>query len=191
MSLVRKISSAIFGGRAHAFISDGTDDVLFDTVLNFTETDNYQVTQHAIEDGGDISDHIDAQPKEISFSAIVTDDTWSILDPTSFFNAKIQERFNTLERWKEEKPILTYYGHNADIENLVLSSVVRNKSIDTGNGWGLDITMKFVNIAIATITDAGVSTSAVTKKGATSKGTKTKEGTVTQKKSTSLLKGVF
>ncbi len=191
MSLVKKISGAIFGGRAHAFISDGTDDILFDTVLNFTETDNFQVTQHAIEDGGDVSDHIDAKPKEISFSAVITDDTWSILDPTSFFNANIQERFNTLERWKEEKPILIYYGHNADIENLVLSSVVRNKSIDTGNGWGLDISMKSVNIAIATVTDTGVSTSAVTKKGATAKGTKTKEGTVTPKKSTSILKGAL
>lgn len=187
MSLTRKISSAIFGGRAHAFISDGTSDIVFNSVLSFSEADNFQVTQHAIEDGGDISDHIDSIPKEISFSAILTDDDWSILDPTSFFNATVRERFNTLERWKIEKPILTYYGHTYDIENVVLSSVIRNKSIETGDGWGIDITMKYVNIAVSTTSEAAVSTSAVTKKGATAKGSKTKDGAVTQKKSSSLL----
>jgi len=183
MSLTRKISSAIFGGRAHAFISDGTDDIVFDAVLSFAETDDYKVTEHAVESGGDISDHIDAKPKKISFTALLTDDDWSALDPTSFFNANIQERFNTLERWKIEKPVLTYYGHNTDIENLVLSSVSRNKSVDSGEGWEISVGMQYLNVAVSTTTETGISKSATTPKGATSKGTKTKEGKVTQKKS--------
>lgn len=191
MTLTGKISSAIFGGREHAFISDGTDDIVFNTVLNFTETDNYQVTSHAIEDGGDVADHIEAKPKEISFSGVLTDDDWSVLDPTSFVNENVQGKFNTLDRWREEKPILTYYGHKTDIENVVLTSVIRNKSLDTGNGWGIDIGLIVVNIATIETTETGVSTSAVNKKGATAKDSATKEGAATEKKSQSLLKGVF
>ena len=189
MAITSKISSAISGGRAHAFLSDELDDIVFDTVLNYTAKDTFQVTSHAIEDGGDVSDHVIAKPHEISFSTVLTDDDFSLLDPTSFFNATVQDRFDILELWRDDKPILTYYGHKTDVENLVLTSVTRNKNLDTGNGWGVDISLVVINVAVAVQTE--VKLSAVSKKGPTSKGTSTKAGEPKATKLKSVLKGLF
>jgi len=171
MSLNRKISSAIFGNRPHAFIGDDTDNIFFDAILSFSETDNYNVTSHAIEEGGDIADHIDSKPKMINFTAILTDDDWSVLDPASFVNLTIEDKFLILEDWKETKPLLTYYGHTFDIENLVLTSVIKNKSVNNGDGWELSISMQCVNVAVSE--KPTISLSKVTIKGDTAKGTTT------------------
>jgi|GEM_PF-3385431 len=189
MPLSSKISDAITGGRSQAFLSDEIDDVVFDSVINYTENDSSTVSRHTVEDGADVSDHVDAQPKTIEFSAILTDNDQDLLDPASFFDETMQDRFGTLEFWKDTSPLLTYYGHETDIEDVVLTNVTRNKTLDTGEGWGVDISLQVVNIATFQVED--ISLSSVTGKGATSKGSNKRAGSATSKKRKSILKRII
>lgn len=189
MALSSKISDAILGGRSQAFLSDEIFDVVFDTTFNTSESDSAQVSRHAVEDGGDVSDNIVKTPKKFSLSAVLTDDDWDLLDPSGFFDSTIQDRLETLEGWIDDRELLTYYGHENDIEDVVLTNVTRNHTLDTGNGVGIDITIEKVNIA--TFLVAAISLSSATAKGATSKGSAKKAGSATASKNKSILSKLF
>jgi len=192
MSLTEKISDAITGGRSHAFLSDGTWDVLFDSVRNFTENDSYTVSDHAIETGSDISDHVLSNPKIINFSAVITDDDFSLTDVSGFSDPTIEDRFDILDLWQDDKPLLTYYGHDKDYENLILTDVTRNKDLDVSNGWGVDISLKVVSVvSSSTSALAGGGGDTPTQKGKTAKGKDTKPGTTASSKNQSILKGLL
>lgn len=177
MALSSKISDALFGGRSQAFLSDGLFDLVLDVVKTYTENDSSKITIHTIEDGADIADHIDDSPKSITISAIITDDDWDILDPSGFFDDTIEDRFQTFEYWKTNKMLLTYYGHETDIEDVVLTNFTRNKNLDTGAGWGIDISLQ--QVTIASYTTAAITLSAITQRGTTSRGTSSRAGSAT------------
>jgi hypothetical protein len=186
MALSSVISNAISGGRSEAFLSDGLFDVVLDSVISYSESDSSKVSKHTIEEGADIADHVDSDPKVINISAILTDDDYDLLDPTGFFDSTIEDRFIYLEYWKEVKPLMTYFGHETDVEDVVLTNVTRNKSLDTGTGWGIDISLE--KVVVATFQVADISLSEATQKGNTSRGTSKKAGNTTSNKSKSILK---
>jgi hypothetical protein len=188
MALSSKLSDALLGGRSQAFLSDGIFDVVLDSVMEISENDAFVVTKHTIEDGADISDHIKSDPKTVEISAILTDNDFDLLDPFSFFDETIEDREETLEIWKDDKPILTYFGHEKDIEDVVISNISRSKNQDTGEGLAIDISLVKVNVAFFLV--SAISLSAVTAKGATSKGTSKKAGTATASKNKSILKSL-
>jgi len=189
MALSSKISDAITGGRSQAFLSDGIFDVLFDAVIDKTDSNNFSVSRHTIEDGADVTDHVHSDPLSIDINAVLTDDDFDLLDPTGFIDETIEDRLETLEIWRDEKPILTYFGHETDIEDLVISNFTTTKTLDTGDGIGITISLTKINVVAAQI--EAISLSNVTAKGATSKGTSKKAGNATTKKSTSILKGLI
>jgi hypothetical protein len=191
MSLTNKVGDLITGNRSRSFLSDNFDDVIFDSVIDFTENDVSEVSEHVIESGAEITDHVNAKPKTISFSAIITDDNIDLLDPSSFFEASIGDRFDILDVWLEDAETLTYYGHERDYENLQITDIARNKTLDTQNGWGVDISLKSISVVSSTITDISGGTGGPTQKGATGKGTTSKTGTPTEKKDASILKGAI
>lgn len=189
MALSQQITAALLGNRVQSFLSDGIYDVLFDSMISFTESDNSTVSRHTIEDGADITDNINSTPKKINLSVVMTDDDWDILNPFSFINETMEDRFETLEFWKITKPILTYFGHETDIEDVVLTGVTKNKNLDVGAGWGLDISLERVEIASFFVVAISLSTARA--KGATSKGTANKAGSAAASKNKSILSSLL
>jgi len=185
MAISNKISDAIFGGRSQAFLSDGIRDFLFDSVIDFTINDSFNVTSHAVEEGIGITDNVDSNPQTVSISAILTDNDFDLLDPTEFFDATIEERFDVLDVWRTEATILTYYGHETDIENVVITDFSRNKNPDVGEGWSVEVSLR--EIEVATYQKQAISLSEATSKGVTSKGKASKAGNATSGKSKSIL----
>lgn len=186
MALTSKISDAILGGRSQAFLSDGVNDVVLDAVLSFTEENQFAVSRHTVEEGADISDHIDSKPRKWNVTAILTDDDFDLLDPSNFFDPTIEDRFEIFETWREEKPFLNYYGHENDIEDVEITNLTKTYSDSV---W--TITFSITKINVATYQTADISLSTTTQKGATSKGSTSKTGAVKAKKRSSLLKGVI
>lgn len=176
MALTGKISSAIFGGHEHAFISDGKKDVLINSVLSFTVENNSTVTKHAIEKGSDVTDHINTEPTKLNITGILTDDDFSATDPTGFGNEFISDRKKILDDWKVSKPILTYHGHEYDVESVQIENLSWSKTVEAGSGIQVSITLVVVNIASSQVTTLK---NGVTNKGNTSKGTDTKPGSAT------------
>lgn len=186
MALTSKISDAILGGRSQAFLSDGIKDVVFDAVLSFSEVNEFAVSRHTVEEGADIADHIDSKPRKWNVTAILTDDDFDLLDPSNFFDPTIEDRFEIIETWREEKPFLTYYGHENDIEDIEISNLTKTYSDSV---WTITFSMTKINVA--TFETADISLSTTTQKGATAKSSTSKAGDPTSKKSSSLLKGLI
>lgn len=164
MAIIQRISDAIFGGNSRTFLTDGTDDVLFDTTFEISKDSSATVTRHAIEKGSDVTDHIVQEPKSYSLSVIISDADLSLLDPFSFFNKSVTERLTILNRWKVSGEVLKFASYNEDIESLVIENLSETYSSDTGEAIGLSIGLKKINIVSS-------QTSTLTlKQGVTSKG---------------------
>lgn len=176
MALTSKISSAIFGGHEHAFLSDGKKDVLINSVISFTVENNSSITKHAIEKGSDITDHIVTEPTRLNITGILTDDDFSMTDPTGFGNEFITDRKKILDDWKVSKPVLTYHGHEYDVDNVEIGTLSWAKTVESGNGIQVNITLIVVNIASSQVITLK---NGVTNKGNTAKGTETKAGSAT------------
>ena len=192
MSLSDKISDAITGGRSQAFLTDGVYEVLLNSVLSYSEGSYSDVSSHTIEEGANIEDHVSSNPKTFSISAILSDDDLDLLDPAGFLNATIEDRLKFLDSWMEYKALLTYCGHEFDIEDIIITNVSKDKTKDSGTGW--EISIDFQKITTASYmtrdfnTNATENQNAVTQKGATAKGKDTKAGTPTAGKSASMAK---
>jgi hypothetical protein len=192
MPITERVTNAL-GGRTRAFISDGSLDVQLDVVINFTENHAIEVTQHAIQDGADITDNIDPKTEDYTIDAILTDDDYDILDPTSLTNPTIKERIDYLKLFKEYKEVLTYYGQDEDIEDVIITSMTKAKTQETGRGVRLSIGLKKINVAVAQSVEAPTVSkqNSVNQKGQNPKGTNSKTGDATAGKNQSLLKGIF
>ena len=177
MALTSKISEAIFGGHEHAFLSDGKKTVLINTVLTINLDDTSNITKHAIEKGSDVTDHIVTDPQLITVSGILSDEDFSLTDPTGFGNETIADRKKILDDWKITKPILTYHGHEYDIENVEIQSLSWGKNESTGSGVNFNVTLTVVNIAETQTTTALKND--VTQKGNTAKASDKKPGSAT------------
>jgi hypothetical protein len=174
-SIPTTISDAFTGNHTRAFLSDGTNDCLFNVTLDDSEQDASDVSSHAIEDGSDISDHVIQKPKVINLNIVLSDESISNTTPMSYsaaFIDTIQDRKQLLQNWMDDKTILTYHGHDVDIDDVVIESLSRNHSADTGSGLGLGMTLVQINIATSeevvikfnTVKKAGKSITNKTKK---------------------------
>ena len=152
-------ASTIFGGRQHAYLSDGIDDILFNVVTSENITDQNDLSIHAIEDGADVTDHIISKPRTFALDIILSDETIDLTDPVaslSKFTGSIKDRQEILEGWLKDKPLLTYYTFDDDIEDVAIQSLSRRRSLDTGNGIGLNLTLSHVNIAKSQTTNVKI-----------------------------------
>jgi hypothetical protein len=168
-----KISDAVFGDRTHAFLSDGLNEVVFNVLRDESDTDTNEVTQHAIESGSPVTDHVIGRPKSLTLNIVFSDEDILFVNvPTSqedlFLFEPISERKQTLQGWNDNKDLLTYYSHDEDYEDVVIESISRNHTLEYGSGIGLTITLKQVNI----VESAMVTTQnqALNKKGAEQSG---------------------
>ena len=186
MQFTDSISSAIRGSKPRAFLSDGTNEVLLDVVLSDTESDQMDVTRHAIEDGADVTDHVIESPKSFTLDAILTDDDIDTLNPNTFANKKIDERLKIIQGWLDNKTILSYYGHDVDFSSVVIQNISRVKGQDTGEGIKISLSLSKITIAKSQTTEVNVKTT--TAKGKTAKQSDSKSGDKTTSKNKSWLK---
>jgi hypothetical protein len=162
-------------------------------VISFSESQQADVTQHAIQSGADITDNVNNRTEEYTVEAVLTDDDYDILDPTSLTNPTIKERMDYLLLFKNNKQTLTYFGQDQDIENLIIASLNKSKTLETGKGVKLSIGLKKINVATAQSVEAPTTAkqNSANQKGQTPKGTNGKTGDATAGKNQSMLKGIF
>jgi hypothetical protein len=191
MPLTESVTN-VLGIRTRAYLSDGILDTKLDIINSFNENHQVDVSQHAIQSGADITDNIDPKTEDYSIDCILTDDDWDVLNPTSFINPSIKERLDNLNFYKVTKSVLTYFGQEDEIPNVVISSMTKSKSKDVGAGIRLSIGLKRINVATAQTVDAPViQQNGVNNKGQSPKGATSKDATATSKKNQSLLKSII
>lgn len=110
-----------------------------------THTGNADVTQHPVELGVDISDHIRAKPKEYAVQGLISDYPVSS-QPTNVSRAR--EGFLALERMKDTGQLVSVQASLKGYDNMAITSLVATKDPKTGDV--LDVTMTLRQVRAVT-----------------------------------------
>lgn len=155
-SLANRISNGfgLFGADGQTSLKSSSDSIVFDSTTSISIDRSASVTNHAIEKGSDVTDHVSSDPITVNFSAIISDADWDPLDPMSFFNKNVKERLDLLKQWMDNKEILKYFYYGESIENVVIESYSEEQSVDLGQGRQLQFKLKKINIVESKTVDA-------------------------------------
>lgn len=138
-------------------------DVLLDTVEADNPSHNYEVTEKAVEEGENVSDHMKAQPATLSITGIVVGDDAST-------------RLERIKKYQADRELVTY-TNRVIYSNMAVENIGTSHSRDIANGFSFDIQLKQVRIAASkeiqiTNVPPAVATKASKTKNAGSKQTK-------------------
>lgn len=141
-------------------LSDGTtvqQNVIFNVTQDYDRSWPGTVSDRPIEDGAAITDHVRLSPERLSFTIILTPETFNLRLglplPTD-----VDERADLLIAWRDALTVLTLAGKDV-IENLVIESMTERKTSDLRDSRMFDITLRQVNIADTdAASEAGVGT---------------------------------
>lgn len=174
MGLTTKISDAITGKRERCFLSDDTNSVLLNVVVDDSEIHPIDITNHAIEDGSDISDSTWQRPLQMSLNCVLTDSISDIISGWSEMSlTSMEDRKKILKTWMDDKTVLTFYSWDTTYKNMLIENIDYRRSLETGNGMGMELTLKQVNIAESQVAQVGLTQSTDKGKQATKTQTKT------------------
>lgn len=108
-------------------------DVLLDVVRDESEDYGAEVSENAVEDGREISDHVQQRPLSLSITAVLTGPNW-------------EARRKRLEDLMRSKTLLRYVGREIH-ENLVIERISPSYTKAIANGVVVGITLRQVEIA--------------------------------------------
>lgn len=130
--------------------------VIFDSIDSESWGSSITLTEHTIDKGKNITEHIKENPDTVTIKATLTNHTGiSTLDPISLLRLEgldvkdvINERIDQINNWAKEGIFLTYYGAiKKPLEGCIITRVVPSKSAANGEAVELDIELKKVEIA--------------------------------------------
>lgn len=110
-------------------------DVAFSVVDSENPVDSVSVTDNAVEDGQDVSDHVKQEPSIINVQGHMTGDDAA-------------EKLAALKKSQKDGELLRYVGRNG-YGNMVIESLDRQHGVDNKFGFGFNLTLKQVRIATA------------------------------------------
>jgi hypothetical protein len=139
--------SEIFGD-IRTQIGQGSAAVEIDLLESETYTSASSVTQHAVEDGSTISDHIQDQPDTLQlvafFGQSLTDTEAQARAPLT----RAEDLYQALLELKARKEALPVFTPRREYESMVIEKVTRPRS--RADGDGVTVTIDFRQIRTAT-----------------------------------------
>ena len=108
-------------------------DVLIDAAREERVQYRNTVTEHAVEDGQEIADHLRRQPRTLSLSCTIAGTDW-------------ETRYERLKELADGQELLTWVG--AELwENMVIESFDPTRTVQVANGVRFEITLRQVRVA--------------------------------------------
>jgi hypothetical protein len=108
-------------------------DVLLSAVTSETVTHTSEVTDKAVEDGGNIADHMKERPDTVAISGVcVGDDAWP--------------RLARIRKMRTERQLVTYTNRNI-FTSMSVTSINTDHDSTVAGGFKFDITLKHVRRA--------------------------------------------
>ncbi len=108
-------------------------DVLIDAAREERVQYRNTVTEHAVEDGQEIADHLRRQPRTLSLSCTIAGTDW-------------ETRYERLKELADGQELLTWVG--AELwENMVIESFDPARTVQVANGVRFEITLRQVRVA--------------------------------------------
>lgn len=110
-----------------------TESKLRMTVTEENPTYSVKVSEHPIEDGGIITDHIVKEPTDMSIQGVVV-------------GKDAGQKIAKLKKWNQEGMILKYVGRNV-VDGCIIESLSTTHTTSVSNGFEFDITLKVIKRA--------------------------------------------
>lgn len=107
--------------------------VEFDVVQEETPERSAEVTEHPVEKGTDVADHVRPKPFQMNITGVVA-------------GPDAPKRLSILSKYYNTGQILTYIGRNW-INDLVIEEFASSHNVEVRDGFVFDITLKQVRIA--------------------------------------------
>lgn len=107
-------------------------DVLIDVITEVNAPESSTTTDHALEDGEQITDHVKSDPITLTISGVILDDT--------------EQKVLKLREYREKGEILTY-DYMTGLKNVVITSFKRDYSADIKDGYAFTMTLKQIKTA--------------------------------------------
>lgn len=108
-------------------------DVVLDVVREERPRFQNEVTEHAVEDGEEIADHVRRRPRTLSLAVTIAGDDW-------------EQRYERLKQLAEGEEIVNYTGAEI-LENVVVEAFEPARTVQVNNGVRFDITLRQVRVA--------------------------------------------
>lgn len=106
--------------------------VEFDALLQENIDYDADVTDKAVEKGADISDHMKAKPFTASLSGVMVEEA--------------EAKLEALKKFQEDAELLTYIGKSS-LENVAITSIQVEHTVENFEGYNFDIRIQEVKIA--------------------------------------------
>jgi hypothetical protein len=190
------VTELIFGGKQRATVGV----VQFDASVSEVHTDEMEITDHPVEEGSDISDHIRKMPITIEMNGVITNNPIVFLasvrakSPVTTDISTTQDRVGTgydkLREIQESGELIDVATSLRDYNNMVIQSLSISRDVSTGNILDATLTLREIIIAKQLTTDLPIPIpEKVAKKTETNKGNKSKTAATTEQteKSSSVL----
>lgn len=130
-------------------------DVLIDVITKVSMPESSTTTDHALEDGEQITDHVKSNPITISLTGIMLDDA--------------EEKVLKLREYREKGEIIDF-DYMTALKHVVITDFSRDYSAKDKDGYAFTMTLKQIKVAkVAQFVSVSVpvkqQTKAVSKKG--------------------------
>jgi len=154
------ILDVIFGTPANVADYYG-DEVVLGPVLSEGESLSTDVTDNAIEDGSNVTDHVHNKPATFTVKTFLADQNDLVKAAMGALfgaNKSVTEKIIMLKTWRDTKTLLKYSGpvfsgffsdgYDMFIGNVLITGLEISR--DTGTGSGVDVSISFKQVVFAT-----------------------------------------
>ncbi len=107
-------------------------DVLIEVIEDINFSESSATTDHALEDGEQITDHVEGKPITFSIKGVIKDDT--------------ESKVLKLRKYRESGEILNF-DYMTQLKNVVITDFGRNYNKDIKDGYSFSMSLKQIKIA--------------------------------------------
>ena len=148
----------LFGVPASLFSE--SDEIILKPVISEDISESASVTNHAVEDGSDVADHVEPANGKLSISTVISRD-FDLIGAAMRGDKEPEEKIILLKKWSATGELLTYSGpvfkgigifkQGIDIEmkNLVITNAAFKRDNGTGGGFNVSLSLEQVRLAYA------------------------------------------
>jgi hypothetical protein len=155
------------------------DYVSFDAISESTNRRTADVTQHPVEEGSVIADHVTTQPRELDMVGIISGVPTSLLAWASRSSTYVYDSYDKLHQWMTDKANLLVFAVDDYYESMQLVGIERGHDHTKGKAAHLHLTFREIVVVSTRTVDAPTPKTArgASRKAKGQKAAKTSEST--------------
>jgi hypothetical protein len=129
-----------------------------DANLNEISSSSHQVTDHPVEDGSNISDHIIKDPEELQIDGLITNTPSSLVDALSASSTRAEDAYDELKTLQENQEPVSVFTSKREYENMVITRLARTRNSGVGEAVQFSISLREIKTVQSEVAEVPVRT---------------------------------